>query len=85
MWYLSYAAVCTGLLGSWLLTKKSAWGWALQILAMLIWMTFGAMSGLSIHYQISCLVYIPIYIHGAIKWKKEKPLSQAPADKTQSS
>lgn len=66
----SYALAFVGIVGIYLAGKKNLWGWAVGVLAQILWVVF-AVATQQYGFIVSALAYGFIYGKNFLAWKKE--------------
>lgn len=68
----SFILTAIGILGLWLTTRKSRWGFAIGVLAQVLWFSY-AMVTRQYGFVLSASLFGVLYGRGWWKWSKEPP------------
>lgn len=68
----SYALTLVGILGLWLTGRKSRWGFAVGLLAQVLWLTYAAVTQ-QWGFIFSACLFGFLYARNFYRWTKEPP------------
>ena len=68
----SFALTAAGIVGLWLTGRKSRWGFALGLLAQVLWFVY-AVTTQQWGFILSCCLFGYLYARNFIRWTKEPP------------